>query len=124
MPEHVHLLLFPTVRDYSTAAILKSIKQPVARRAIDWLRVNKPQFLPRLSAGSGGNRDDYRFWLQGGGYDRNVTDLDTAWQMVRYIHLNPVRRKLIDVEVGWPWSSATAYAGEGYTHPIEVSAPN
>ncbi|RKY06672.1 MAG: hypothetical protein DRP56_06985, partial [Planctomycetota bacterium] len=36
MPEHVHLLIYPTDVSYSISAILKSIKQSTARRAIAW----------------------------------------------------------------------------------------
>jgi putative transposase len=36
MPEHVHLLIWPGAEVYSISAILLSIKQSVARRAVRW----------------------------------------------------------------------------------------
>ena len=46
MPEHVHLLILPHT-DIST--ILFMIKKPVATAAREWLEVNAPQFIPRIT---------------------------------------------------------------------------
>lgn len=48
MPEHVHVLLRPREAEYNMGMIMKGIKQPVARNAIDYLRANAPDFLDRL----------------------------------------------------------------------------
>jgi len=109
MPEHVHVLLLPRREDYQIAHILKAIKQPVAQRAIRWLRKYSPHWLDRLKVNTS-RRDEYRFWQQGGGYDRNIHNPKTAWASLHYIRHNPVRRALVTNPQDWPWSSATWYA--------------
>src|SRR5205807_10376672 len=42
MPEHAHLLLWPTVLDYNISHILNSIKQSVAKRALLYVRREAP----------------------------------------------------------------------------------
>ncbi len=46
------------------------------------------------------------FWQSGGGYDRNITDSKTLSFMIEYIHLNPVRKNLVERSQDWKWSSA------------------
>ena len=111
MPEHAHVLLMPRSITYNISAILKSIKQPVARRATEFLAANAPEFLAQLRVVRPSGKVEHRFWQQGGGYDRNVVRAATAWSVVRYLHENPVRRKLVDRSTDWIWSSARCYAG-------------
>jgi len=111
MPEHVHLLLLPRQAEYEIAAILKAIKQSVARRAIRFLRRDAPDWLERVKVSRPAGRVEHRFWQQGGGYDRNIHRARTAWASVRYMHENPVRRGLVARPVDWVWSSARWYAG-------------
>ena len=106
MPEHVHLLIWPLEPVYSISAVLKSIKQSVARRAIRYLRLHNPRGLRRLATGQ--KNQPHAFWQDGGGYDRNVTMLETVPKMVEYIHANPVRRGLVRDPEDWFWSSARA----------------
>jgi putative transposase len=110
LPEHVHVLLWPTEADYSIAAILKSLKQPVARASLRHLRKQDSPWLSRLGVRRGG-RTEHRFWQEGGGYDRNIHDEGVAWTCVEYIHANPVRRGLVEQPTDWIWSSARWYAG-------------
>jgi putative transposase len=112
MPEHCHLLICPRRDEYSVSAVLQSIKQSVARRALRYVRLWRPQSL-RLFA-TGQKHALFRFWQDGGGYDRNVTDMGTLHAMVEYIHANPVRRGLADLVVDWKWSSARDWLGEGH----------
>ena len=55
-------------------------------------------------------RVEYRFWQQGGGYDRNILTFKAARAAIETIHNNPVRRGLADSPTDWPWSSARWYA--------------
>ncbi len=112
MPEHAHLLLLPRQVDYQVVMILKAIKQPVARKALAYLRSESPQWLERVRIERPNGRVEYRFWQQGGGYDRNIHKAETAWSAVEYIHNNPVRRGLVDCPTDWEWSSARWYAGD------------
>jgi REP element-mobilizing transposase RayT len=54
MPDHVHLLLLPNRDEYLISDALKSIKQPVGRRAMNFLKKNNQEWLERLTARAGG----------------------------------------------------------------------
>jgi len=109
MPNHVHLLIFPKQEQYSISGILQSIKQPVARRAVNYLREHNPSGLHLLATGQ--KAQPYCFWQKGGGYDRNITKVDTLVEAVRYIHNNPVRKGLVGTAEQWHHSSAAAWDG-------------
>jgi putative transposase len=111
MPEHAHVLFLPHSSNDRIKAILKTLKQSVSRRAVNYLRITAPDKLATIKVERGNGRTEYRFWQQGGGYDRIITHLGTAWKVVDYIHNNPVRRKLVAAPIDWPWSSARWYAG-------------
>lgn len=113
MPEHVHLLIYPKTADGSVSTILREIKEPVARKAIEYLKQHDSQWLARVTV-SERNRIRHRFWQPGGGYDRNVIELSTLHRMIDYIHANPIRRGLVERAEDWAWSSARWYAGTGH----------
>ncbi len=117
MPEHVHLLLWPNEADYSVSAILKSVKQSVSRRVVAHLRDHNPQGLRLLATGQPAK--PHTFWQAGGGYDRNITEMATLERAANYIHMNPVRRRLVESPAQWSWSSARDWSGEG-RGPLEV----
>jgi REP element-mobilizing transposase RayT len=52
MPEHAHLLIYPRREEYDMSKILQSIKQPVAQRAIKYLRKENPAGLTMLQTGA------------------------------------------------------------------------
>jgi len=107
-PDHVHLLIRPRKRDYSVSSILQSIKQPVAAKARAYLKRENPSGLKHLATGQQDRK--YHFWQKGGGYDRNITRTDTLIEAVKYMHLNPVRKGLVDVPEQMYYSSAAAWA--------------
>jgi len=94
MPDHVHLLINPVDEQYNISDILKDIKTDAARKAVKYLKENKPAGLSKLSTGQKYRK--YRFWQKGGGYDRNIIKENTLTDAVRYIHNNPVRKALVD----------------------------
>ncbi|PQO43721.1 REP-associated tyrosine transposase [Blastopirellula marina] len=108
MPEHIHLVLLPE-ENVKIKDILSSLKQSVSKRAIQWLRENSPEFLPRLEDVQPSGKRCYRFWQRGGGYDRNLRSTRDIHEKLRYVHLNPVRRGLVARSIYWPWSSASAW---------------
>ena len=55
----------------------------------------------------------YAFWMDGPGYDRNVIKLETLNNMVNYVHLNPVRRGLVESPEDWVWSRAREWQEPG-----------
>jgi len=111
MPEHVHLLVWPREPAYKTEKILADTKRPVGQEAIAWLAKNCPAFLQRLTVRNR-NRTYRRFWQAGPGQDRNVYDVATAYQIIEYIHNNPVQRGLVALLDDWPWSSAAEWEGK------------
>lgn len=111
MPEHVHLLVCPTEREYDTAGFCASVKVAVGRRAVCWVKAHAPEFLPRMTDAQPNGVTNYRFWQRGGGHDRNVTEPRTLLLQINYIHANPIRRGLCERPTAWYWSSAADYAG-------------
>ncbi len=109
MPEHVHLIIWPHCEKYNISEILTSIKQPVSRRVVNWLKRNDPSGLKSLATGQ--SDKPYQFWQDGGGYDRNLRTAEELREMLKYVHNNPVRRELVARPEDWPWSSAQFWAG-------------
>ena len=116
MPEHVHLIVRPRGAVYDIAVIRRAIKEPVGRDAFKHLRRHAPEWIPRLTRRRGKRRERL-FWQSGGGYDRNITEPGALLAMIEYIHLNPVRRGLVEQARDWEWSSAAWFEGVG-TPPI------
>jgi putative transposase len=107
MPEHVHMLIVPALPDWPVSEILRAIKRPFAAQVLRrWRQLDAP-ILTRLADKSGATR----FWLRGGGYDRNVLPEHRIELIIDYIHWNPVYRKLVVSPLDWRWSSARWYAG-------------
>ena len=88
MPEHVHLLIHPMKYSYDIPAILKSIKQGPS------LKAKNKGWIPT------------RLWEPGGGHDRNIFRDQTRSHVIRYIHRNPTKRKLVEEMIDYRWSSA------------------
>lgn len=120
MPEHAHLLIYPQ-GPATISNILKSIKQPVAQRAVRWVRANAPAGLSRMADMQPNGQIHYRFWQRGGGYDRNIWSLREVLEKVRYIHENPLRRGLVDRPELWPWSSWRAWE-RGIDEPLPIDS--
>jgi len=117
MPDHVHLVIHPRQEHYLIGQILRSIKQPVSRRAVEYLRRDNPDGLKLLATGQ--QDEPYRFWQKGGGYDRNITKVETLLESMRYIHNNPVRKRLAQTPDEWRYSSAADWQNAG-SGPIPV----
>lgn len=113
MPEHVHLLIWPKLAEYSISNILKTMKQSVSRKALMFVRQQALKFLIQMEDKQPNGKVSYRFWQRGGGYDRNLTEPKTIWQTMDYIHANPVRRQLCQHAIDWPWSSAVEWEHPG-----------
>ena len=121
MPEHVHVVVYPRKAEYEIQAIRNSLKVPVQRKALRYLRAKAPAFLEHLRDVQPDGTVHHRFWQRCGGYDRNVTDPATLLQMIEYIHNNPVRRGLVSKPEEWIWSSARFYAGHSAV-PMRMDA--
>lgn len=108
MPEHVHLLVKPMLPGHPVPELLRSLKRPIGQRVISsWKRNDDPRLMQlRQADGS------HRFWLAGGGYDRNIISEDEFAEKLLYIHRNPVKRGLVDRPEQYKWSSANWYGAE------------
>jgi len=116
MPEHVHLMVLPKRPNYDIRIILQKIKEPVGRKAIKYLQLSSPDWLPRITV-QRGKRQERRFWQAGGGFDRNVFEPHTLLAMLEYIHANLVRRGLVSRAEDWKWSSAGWIEGKNSLRP-------
>jgi len=111
MPEHVHLLVWPSHETYDISKFLNTFKISVSRRVINRLRREDSSQLDLLATGQ--QARPHRFWQDGGGHDRNLTDEDAIHARIEYIHENPVRRGLVSDQLDWMWSSAREWGKSG-----------
>src|ERR1700682_2190653 len=117
MPEQIHLLIWPLSPAYDIWAFLTSLKQPVAKRAVRFVRWHAPAFLGRMTDRQPNGKEAGRFWQRGGGHDRTLWEPRDVWEMIDYIHANPVRRGVCRRPEEWPWSSARADVGDRHEGP-------
>jgi putative transposase len=120
MPDHVHLIVSPRKRGQDVALFQGAVKERVGRQAVQWLVKHAPQWIPKITVQEG-SLTRRRFWQPGGGYDRNIIQVESLLEMIRYVHANPVRRDLVARDVEWEHSSARWYAGARPV-PIEMDA--
>lgn len=112
MPEHVHILIQPTVPDFRIELFLKALKAPFSRRIRKQLEDVRSPLLKRLTVRERPGVDRFRFWQEGGGYDRNLRSVKTVEFAIAYIHENPVRLDLCPRSTDWRWSSARHHYGD------------
>ena len=105
MPEHVHLLISESVKG-TPSTVIQVLKQRVSRR----LRRKKRRPTRQLSLIFASGDDSLpRFW-QRRFYDFNVWSLKKRVEKLHYMHMNPLKRKLVDHPKDWPWSSFSFYS--------------
>ncbi|MFH1687430.1 MAG: transposase [bacterium] len=109
MPDHVHLMICPQQSGCSIANILQTIKQSSSRRVLNFCRREASYELTRFETGQ--TARPYRFWQDGGGYDRNIIKPETLIAAIEYIHANPVRKGLVQTPAEWYWSSCADWSG-------------
>ncbi|MEX0937656.1 MAG: transposase [Pirellulales bacterium] len=109
MPEHVHLLVVPRRKASTVSVLLGAIKRPLSFRVKKELSASKGPLLNRLTIPQRPGVMTFRFWQEGPGYDRNITEPSTVISAIDYIHMNPVRRGLCFKAVDWKWSSARRF---------------
>jgi putative transposase len=113
MPEHVHLIVQPTTHEFRIDLFLKALKTPFSRRVKKHLEDAKSPLLEKLIVRERPGVTCFRFWQEGGGYDRNLRTEKSVEAAIDYIHDNPVRRQLCERSVDWRWSSARYYRDNG-----------
>jgi len=107
MPNHVHLLISESPSG-TPAKVIQVLKQRVSRALRGKRRGAQKQFSLPFSSGLTERR---RFW-QRRYYDFNVYSEKKLREKLEYMHLNPVKRKLVKHAREWPWSSWSFYQGE------------
>ena len=98
MPEHIHLLINEPP-EILLDQFLKSFKQSVSRA----LKGTRNQF-----------------W-QTRYYDRNIRGEEARFEVIHYLHQNPVTRGLVSTPDQYPWSSYNHYI-TGIRGPIEIES--
>ena len=106
MPEHIHLLVLPLEQVKSVSPFLSAVKTPFSREIKSVLVENNSRLLQQLTVRERPGVTRFRFWQEGGGYDRNLFSTEAILASIDYIHENPVRRKLCRRAIDWYWSSA------------------
>ena len=105
MPEHVHLLIGEPAKA-TPSTVVQVLKQRVSRR----LRRKKRAIPGQLNLNfAGGEPSQPRFW-QRRFYDFNVWSLKKRVEKLHYMHMNPLKRKLVEHPRDWPWSSFSFYS--------------
>ena len=106
MPEHVHLLVLPGKGASTISALLTAIKRPFSYGVTQLLIQSRSRLLEQLTTEQRPGVSTFRFWQEGPGYDRNISDPATLQLVIDYIHENPVKRRLCQRAIDWKWSSA------------------
>jgi putative transposase len=96
MPDHIHLVVGETESD-SLAIGIQALKLSVSRRS-----------------------DRSPFW-QARYYDFNIFTEYKRAEKLDYMHLNPVRRGLVEKLEQWPWSSYRSYLS-GETARVQIES--
>ena len=107
MPEHVHLLIGEPAKG-TPSTVVQVLKQRVSRRLRRKKRAAAAQL--RLTFAHAENARSH-FW-QRRFYDFNVWSLKKRVEKLHYMHMNPLKRKLVDHPKDWPWSSFSFYSNK------------
>jgi len=106
MPEHIHLLISEPAKG-TPSTVIQVLKQRVSRR----LRRRKRCIAGQTSLAFAGGDDALRRFWQRRFYDFNVWSLKKKVEKLHYMHMNPLKRKLVEHPRDWPWSSFAYYSG-------------
>ena len=110
LPDHLHALWELPVGDNDYSRRWRLIKSNFSR-------------LWSIAGGSEGELTDSRRRKQERGiwqrrfYEHTCRDENDAARCRDYIHVNPLKHKLVDQVVDWPWSSFHRYVREGLYSP-------
>jgi putative transposase len=106
MPNHIHLLISEPAKG-TPSTVMQVLKQRVSRR----LRARKkraPQTQLQLAFVEG-EFMSRQFW-QRRFHDFNVWSHKKKIEKLEYMHMNPLKNKLVEHPKDWPWSSWSYYA--------------
>ncbi len=125
MPSHLHLIISRTKEGELLSGIIRDFKKHTSKelvKAIQAGRESRREWLLRAFARAGKynpNNKNYQVWQQ----DNHPVELITLKfirQKLDYIHMNPVRARIVFNPVDYVHSSASAYAGQVIKCPLEL----
>ncbi|MEO1258903.1 MAG: transposase [Bacteroidota bacterium] len=125
MPSHLHLIVSRTEGGEPLSGIIRDFKKHTSKELIKAIhngRESRRNWLLRAFARAGKynpNNKNYQVWQQ----DNHPVELITIkfiQQKLEYIHLNPVRARIVFNPIDYMHSSATAYAGRAVECPLNV----
>jgi len=108
MPEHVHLVIVPTV-DSVLSAIIGDIKRFSAHEIHGMLLRDKMELIKALTVFRD-RHTDFALWKRRF-FDHNCRNDESVKQKVDYCHYNPVKRGMVSAPEDWIWSSYRWYQG-------------
>jgi len=120
MPDHVHMVVYPG-SDSRISEILYAIKRPFSFRASKHLCEHHRSLWDSIQVKHAGKIVS-RFWQRGGGFDKLIFKSETLFNVIEYIHSNPVRKGLVKSSFDWKWSSIHCWE-RGVNVPIRLDKP-
>jgi len=97
------------------------MKQPYSAKIKQWLQQQGGPLLRRFTILEHPGKRYFRYWQEGGGCDRNLTE-GKAWDAaIESICMNPVRRGLVTRRELWRWSRARFSLDR--TRPLDEAFP-
>ena len=92
MPDHLHLLTFPTMPEPDIAGYLARFKRRFSSLVKEELKLANSPLLSELQVRERPDFHCFRLWQEGGGYDRNLYTREAVENSIHYLHDNPVRK--------------------------------
>ncbi len=130
MSNHIHMICY-TKENYSLSNVLRDFKKFTSKSIIDSIsnseqESRKEWMLQMFSFYAKYNKNNkiYQFWQQG---SHPVELASPKWvnQKLAYIHLNPVRNRLVEKAEDYLYSSAGAYSGrDGFLEIEKIELDN
>ncbi len=109
MPEHIHLLIGEPAKG-TPSTVMQVLKQRVSRQLRSKPRKKAPSQQLKLPFRNAHELLP-QFW-QPRFYDFNLWSQTKFVEKLHYMHMNPLKRKLVNHPKDWPWSSYSFYAGK------------
>jgi len=107
MPNHIHLLISEPAKG-TPPTVMQVLKQRVSRRIRR--KPRKKVSFQQLRLPFRHAHDFLRQFWQSRFYDFNVWSHTKFVEKLQYMHMNPVKRKLVAHPKDWTWSSFLFYA--------------
>ena len=110
MPEHIHLLISEPSKG-TPSTVMQVLKQRVSRRMRRKPRkaVSTRQLKLRFQGFDNSLLQSLLQFRQPRFYDFNVWSQKKFVEKLQYMHMNPVKRRLVSHPKDWPWSSFSFY---------------